>query len=71
MKNILSPAQAKAVYDAMCALNNVGGSGCNLRLEGAIVSIDPHGVVWIYGPPAVDDERYPTQAAFAAAYNLN
>lgn len=68
MTKILNRAQAKAVYDAMCALNNVGG---NLRvaMHSIIVQESSTGTVLIThfkGPR----EGYPSQAAFAEAYGV-
>lgn len=74
MTNILNPAQAEAVYSAICALNNVGGSMSSTMetKEGRTIHVaasDFGGVVIGHGLRTI--ENYKTQAAFAAAYNLN
>lgn len=72
---ILTPAQAKAVYSAMCALNNIGAvidveipGGCGgTRIQGTFTGSVRVEQRW-------DDrksERYPDQDAFAAAYGLS
>lgn len=75
---ILNQAQAEAVLNAMCALNNVGGRlAANLdedkpesinvfeRADGTVsVWQRNHGVTH-------NEETHTTQAAFAAAYGLN
>ncbi len=66
---ILTQAQARAVYDAMAALNNVDGTCRTLHVGHAIISTDFAGQIWIYDPKA--DENYANPAAFAAAYGLN
>ena len=68
---ILNKAQAKAVYSAICALNNVHLRGCDLRFGNAIVQLDFNGTVRVIGTAVVDDERYADDAAFATAYGLN
>lgn len=69
---ILNVTQAKSAYDAMCALNNVGGrvraimvldAGATTvteREDGAIIIVSTKG-----------SETHDTQAAFATAYGLN
>lgn len=75
---ILTPAQAEAVYSAMCALNNVGAR-IDAFLEGAfharemadgrvVVHIVPN--VTFPGSHAAEPEIYPNQSAFATAYGL-
>lgn len=71
MSKILTQSQAKAVYSAMCVLNNVsGGLHATLEQDGAVhVAEVAHGIeVWIAGGGAV--ENYADQSAFAAAYGL-
>lgn len=69
---ILNPSQAEAVYSALCALNNVSGLSMEVTLpsdievrfgEGGGVAVSSRAV-------GANPERYATQAAFAAAYNL-
>jgi len=67
----LNPAQAEAVYSAMCGLNNVHMRACDLRFGNAIVQVDFNGTVRVIGTAVVDDERYADQSAFATAYNLS
>lgn len=74
VSRILNPSQAKAVYDAMCALNNVGGTALAIQLPEVFyrieVSADVDGTMHIkHGP--VQSEGYADQASFAAAYGLN
>lgn len=75
---ILNQSQAKAVYSAMCALNNVGG---RIATTIAIVDAGTHvnayetslGVVFLVKVcdfDRVDSEEYESQAAFATAYGL-
>lgn len=67
MSKILTPAQAEAVYSAMCHLNNVGGRfACTL---GDGVCVEAWGSVRIFGRIGVT-ETYPDQSAFATAYGL-
>lgn len=77
MNLILTPAQAEAVYSAMCALNNIGArldafdldaDGLEIRnrtngeiVIGYIVSNAKRGTVL---------ESYADQSAFATAYGL-
>lgn len=68
MSKILNPAQAKAVYDAMCALNNVSGTVTGINFRRIFVTSAQTGEITVCGPES--DERHPNQAAFAAAYNL-
>ena len=71
---ILSPAQAKAVYAAMCELNNIGA-----RLDTTFPSLNRHTVrvfdnglgVFVQFTEWTVSEKYPSQAAFADAYKLN
>lgn len=65
---ILTQTQAEAVYSAMCALNNVGGTAADLSLGNAVIKSDMSGAVRIFGK--TDDEEYASQHAFAAAYDL-
>jgi len=87
---ILSQAQAEAVYNAMCALNNVSMNALRTQFPGptgrdgkTVSHIYVDGVetnrqfkmkVAIYSSTDVEEnyeERYSSQAAFAAAYGLN
>jgi len=65
---ILNKCQAEAVYNAMCALNNV-----SMRVEAhigsAVVYETTSGAV-VVDAYAVGSERYETQHAFAVAYGL-
>ena len=65
---ILNQAQAEAVYNAMCHLNNVG-----MRLDANIKSTrvveGPRGGIMVFGY-AQDTEHYADQSAFATAYGL-
>lgn len=75
---ILAPAQAEAVYSAMCALNNVG-----VRVECAFTpNKNAHPIKIMDTPKGVEvrryiyanawkGEAYKNQAAFAAAYGLD
>lgn len=81
---ILTTAQAAAIYDAMCALNNVSANGGvqlsfvasdqathMLRIsviENAAGAID---VLCGPQPKPFAIERHDSQAAFAAAYRLS
>lgn len=63
---ILTPAQAEAVYSAMCELNNVGGR-IDVRLANCCVTEHSRGVN-VEGPTTT--EQYANQSAFATAYGL-
>lgn len=71
MSKILNTAQARAIADAMCALNNVNG-----KIECAIGPIEVwehktgEVVVHYQGPGRTRDERYDNQNAFMAAYGV-
>lgn len=79
MSKILTQAQAEAVYSAMCALNNVGGSNRHIDIPGnggeniAIVAkTDGQVAVWLECRGlAHRAEDYADQSAFAAAYGLS
>ena len=67
---ILSQAIAKAVYDAMCALNNVGGT-LDARIGAIHVYERASGHVHVEAlAQGLSDEIHADQAAFAAAYSL-
>ena len=74
---ILNKSQAKAVYDAMCALNNVGAR-LEANFQGAIARETVDGRITIYIVPnttfpqshAAELEIYPDQSAFATAYGM-
>lgn len=70
---ILTPAQAKAVYDAMCALNNVGGRiRATTPTKSPLLQIEVRensvGEVFVQGDGC---EIYADQAEFSTAYGLN
>lgn len=71
---ILNQSQAQAVYDAMCALNNVSGvllaSITDLRAPQDINVNGADGGVVVRVGICGEAETYASQAAFAAAYNL-
>ena len=74
---ILSQAQAEAVYSAMCALNNVGNVCGKVAVSASHakndieIRWDADGVKIVRGMLVCNArELYSTQAAFAAAYNL-
>ncbi|WP_063588253.1 hypothetical protein [Achromobacter ruhlandii] len=75
---ILTAAQAKAVYSAMCALNNVGNTTGTVTIPNG-EHRDQTGspsVTWHFAGVIVStkyvgpSEHYDSQAAFAAAYGL-
>lgn len=79
---ILKPAQAEAVYSAMCALNNVGASAAvRIPNSGTAIHVkqqtmgDSH-LIQVFIADAVGNptgkgfEEYAGQAAFASAYGL-
>lgn len=68
MSKILTKAQAEAVYDAMCALNNVGGTVTGINFRRIFVTSAQAGEITVCGPES--DEHHRNQAAFAAAYSL-
>jgi hypothetical protein len=74
---ILNPAQAEAVYSAMCALNNISNYNAiqftNFRGELIGVATKATGEVIVErgAPVPATRESYPTQAEFATAYGLN
>lgn len=77
MSHILTPAQAKAVYDAMQALNNVNA------VVKASFPLNTGGTHWVHVAECGDTgdititwglrtvARYSSQSAFAIAYGLN
>lgn len=77
---ILTPAQAEAVYSAMCALNNVSGAQLQTVIPattGAVrVREMPSGTIAIeyllrsQAPDGLWLETYDNQSAFATAYGL-
>lgn len=69
---ILKTFQAQSLYDAICAINNLGGS-LTARFDGVKVEANDH--VLIEGPDSGIDgghtvEHFPSQDAFALAYRL-
>lgn len=72
---ILTPAQAQAIYSAMCALNNIGATASDIDADEFDIRIRC-GVIAIRGSSndfaiPIEREDFINQAAFAAAYNLN
>lgn len=70
---LLTKDQAKAVHDAMCALNNVNGN-IEVHFESFTVWESGGGYIYIYMNSDEDedlDEVYASQAKFAEAYQLN
>lgn len=74
MSKILTPAQAEAVYSAMCHLNNVGGRIDRIYADGFQVSEAAHTgrvIVQLASDHlTVPPEIYSNQSAFATAYGL-
>jgi hypothetical protein len=74
MSLILTKAQAKAVYSAMCAMNSVGGRLDKIELLGkghsTIVGVGIYGRV-VVERAAKTPELYADHSAFAAAYGLD
>lgn len=72
---ILNPSQARAVYDAMCALNNVGGKiSVEVTPRISVKELDAGNVVIYERPtsdPVVRAESFASQAGFATAYSLS
>lgn len=66
-QQLLTRAQADAVYSAMCALNNVSGY-LDAVMQGIRVKEHANGVVQITRKGASED--YASQIAFATAYEL-
>lgn len=66
---ILTQSQAKAVADAMCALNNVGGY-LRAAMNGVIVQQRTGGEV-VVTRYVGEGESYATQGHFFAAYKLD
>lgn len=71
MSKILTTAQAKAVYSAMCALNTVGADVAQYNLpERKQVFAFADGTFGV-SLAGRTKEEYPNQSAFATAYGLN
>lgn len=69
---ILNKSQAQAVFDAMCALNNVNGS-ITASFEDIQVWGTMSNFIYVYKVTDSDDELneiYNSQAEFAGAYEL-
>lgn len=69
---IMNQAQAKAVADAMCALNNVGGK-IDCWIDGVINVMESRtGEVFVHyqGVGTTLDEPYADQNAFMSAYGV-
>jgi hypothetical protein len=71
MSKILNQSQAEAVYSAMCALNNIGGSIS--ALIGSIrVEETYSGKIQVWGVRNIDaPDSFNSQADFAKAYGLS
>lgn len=70
MPLILTPAQAEAVYSAMCALNTVGGS-LSATIQGVRVEETHSGSIQVWTLVNIDRrECHKNQSAFATAYGL-
>lgn len=75
---ILTQVQAKTVYDAMCALNNIGGTTLSARIEmkGTVCVVRENPVTHevtvtnLLGGPTSDVESYGSQTDFSTAYGL-
>ena len=75
---VLNPAQAEAVYSAMCALNNVGGR-CHVKAEAFEAQERKNGSVLIFSfatdaegeVTAMAEEVYASQSDFATTYGLS
>jgi hypothetical protein len=79
MSKILTAAQARAVYAALCELNNVSTrDGISIRFPGIVdrqytnieISEPDHMVLKVSAFDGKLVEHFDGQAAFAAAYNL-
>lgn len=73
---ILNKAQAQAVYNAMCSLNNLGSAIGFVRIPGARAQEDlqvrwDNGVDVQRGVIGGRREEFDSQAAFAGAYGLD
>ena len=81
-KNILTPAQAQSVYDAMCALNNVNATLSAwfdistererdvLLVVNQEVGLDEITVTVFNCGAVVSEERYASQFDFAVVYGF-
>lgn len=72
MNRLLNPAQAVAVYDAMCALNNVNGVMRYIHLDRLSVFTLDTGVIIVEGiiNKRYEKEQHASHLAFAEHYNL-
>lgn len=71
MSLILNQAQAEAVYQAMCALNNVGATvSAEFHQDGLQAYSLSDGSVAVQNDTTLGLETYNTQADFATAYGL-
>lgn len=72
MALLLNQAQAKAVYDAMVAINNVGGQIRKVEIRDHLVSeVNDHITVFEFLDGQWEPgERYAGQQAFATAYGI-
>lgn len=69
MNKILNQAQARAVADAMCALNNVYGR-IAADVGGVLVQEGPDGVVTVGVLNTDRSETYSNQNEFLTAYGV-
>lgn len=69
---ILNQAQAQAVYNAMCELNNIGEFNLFVKIgrDGATVDFQEFLGGWVKTESG-EQEYFIDQAEFAAAYGLN
>mgnify|MGYP000988692855 CR=1 FL=1 len=71
MSLILNSSQAQAVYDAMCALNNVSADRVSVTFGMVKVIVAPVGFgVTVLGEMIYEYEEYFTQFDFAIAYGI-
>jgi hypothetical protein len=67
---ILNKAKAEAVYNAMCHLNNVGGS-LSAIIQGVRVEETHSGAIQVWTFETIDHKEFhASQADFAIAYGL-
>lgn len=69
MSKILNQSQAKAVTDAMCALNNVYGR-IAASMDGILVHEGPEGVITVGVLNTDRSETYSNQNEFMTAYGV-
>ena len=65
---ILNTSQAKAIYSAMCTLNNIGGYLSAITMDAQVIeTLSGNILITAY---ARKSESYTSQAEFATAYGL-